>query len=88
MSRMAKKTRAICIDIMDKLMKLPCAKVFLDPVDPVKDNVPNYFQVIKHPIDLKTINKRLLNGDYPGVSQWDKDMNYVWNNAEKFYQKS
>lgn len=88
MSRMTKKIRAICIDIMDKLMKLPCAKVFLDPVDPVKDNVPNYLQVIKHPIDLNTINKRLINGEYPGVSQWDKDMNFVWNNAEKYYQKS
>lgn len=89
MSKMPKKSRAICIDIMEKLMKLPCAKIFLDPVDPANDKIPeNYFQVIKHPIDLNTINRRLINGEYPAVSQWDKDMNFIWNNAEKIYQKT
>ncbi|OHT13122.1 Bromodomain containing protein [Tritrichomonas foetus] len=88
MSKISKRIRVICIDIMDKLMKLPCAKVFLDPVDPVKDNVPTYLQVIKHPIHLRLINKRLLNNEYSGISHWDKDMNLVWNNAEKFYQKT
>ena len=88
MSKIPKRTLAICIDIMEKLMKLPCAKVFLDPVDPVKDNIPNYPNVIKHPIHLKLINKRLQHNEYSGISHWDKEMNLIWNNAEKFFQKN
>jgi hypothetical protein len=68
-------------------MKLPCAKVFLHPVDPIRDDVPNYLQVIKHPVDLNLILKRLQNNEYAGISHWDKDMSFIWSNAEKFYQK-
>lgn len=28
---------------------------FLQPVDPERDGAPNYFSVIKHPMDLGTI---------------------------------
>jgi hypothetical protein len=73
---------------MEKLMKLPCARVFLDPVDPEREEIPNYPQVIKHPVDLKLILKRLNNNEYSLISNWDKDMNFIWNNAEKFYQKN
>jgi hypothetical protein len=50
-----------------------CAKVFLHPVDPVRDDVPTYFQVIKHPVDLNLILKRLQNNEYAGISHWDKN---------------
>ncbi|OQR81493.1 phosphatidylserine synthase, partial [Thraustotheca clavata] len=32
---------------------------FLEPVDPVKLNIPTYFQIIERPMDLGTINTRL-----------------------------
>jgi hypothetical protein len=88
MSRIPHRVRAVCLNIMEKLMKLPCARVFLHPVDPERDDVPNYFQVVKHPIDLSIILKRLQNSEYPGISHWDKDMSLIWVNAEKFYQKA
>lgn len=88
MSKLPERTRAICIDIMEKLMQLPCAKPFLNPVDAEQDETANYYNVIKHPIDLNQIYKRLTNNEYTGISQWDKDMNFVWNNAEKFFNKT
>lgn len=88
MSKLPERTRLICIDIMDKLMKLPCAKVFLDPVDTESEDYRNYLNVVKHPMDLTQIYKRLTGNEYTGITQWDKDMNLIWNNAEKFYTKS
>ena len=86
-TKLSPKTQQICLEIMDILMQKPSASVFLSPVDPEKDNVPDYYQVIKHPIDLGTIHKRLQNGEYSNKSQWDKEMNLVWTNAEKYYKK-
>lgn len=80
--------KEMCLEIMDRIMKLPCAAVFLDPVNPERDGVPNYYTFIKHPIDLGSIYKKLLNNEYNGFHQWDKDMNLVWTNAEKFYKKN
>lgn len=88
MSRLPKHVKQICVDIMDKLMALPCAAVFIDPVSPERDGVPTYFNIIKHPIDLTTIYKKLNNNEYNGFHQWDKDMNLIWTNAEKFYKKT
>ena len=88
MAKLPERTRTICIEIMDKLMKLPCAKIFLEPFDAEHENAPNYYNVVKHPIDLNQIYKRLVNNEYAGISQWDKDMNFIWNNAEKFFTKT
>ncbi|KAH0790665.1 Bromodomain containing protein [Histomonas meleagridis] len=85
MSRLFPKVRNSCIEIMEKLMSLPCGQAFLEPTD---DKVPNYHNIIKHPIDLRTIAKRMQNNEYTSISQWDKDMNLIWNNAEKYYTKN
>ena len=41
------------------LMKLPEAGPFLDPVDPVALCIPDYFDVIKEPMDLGTIRQKI-----------------------------
>ena len=87
MSKLPERTRLICVDIMDKLMAHPCAAMFLNPVDPENDDAPNYHAIVKHPIDLTHIYKKLSGNEYTSITQWDKDMNLIWNNAEKFYNK-
>ena len=79
MSRLPPKMKLLCISIMDDLMKRPCAAAFLDNVD--NSNV-------KHPINLNLIYQKLQNNEYSTVSQWDKDMNLIWNNAEKVAGKT
>ncbi|OHT06426.1 Bromodomain containing protein [Tritrichomonas foetus] len=76
--------REACIEIMDNVMKRPCAALFLEPVDPDRDGAPNYFAVVKKPVDLGTIRKRLINDEYQSVAAWNREMNLVWGNAEKF----
>lgn len=38
---------------------VPCVDAFQIPVDPVKLNIPDYFNFIKEPMDLGTIAKKL-----------------------------
>ena len=40
----------------------------MDPVDPIALGVPNYFEVIKRPMDLGTIKTKLHNNTYAKVT--------------------
>lgn len=57
---------------------------FLDPVDPVALNIPNYFQVIKKPMDLKTMTEKLEDGKYRSGKDVEKDMRQIVANSELF----
>ena len=43
--------------ITKKLTLIPISVFFLNPVDPVADNVPDYFEKIRKPMDLHTVTK-------------------------------
>lgn len=75
----------ICLEITRKLRQYPAAKLFNDPVDPKKDNVPDYFKKIKNPQDLGSIYQRLEAGEYKSLAQWEHDINTVWSNAEIYH---
>ncbi|OHS96112.1 Bromodomain containing protein [Tritrichomonas foetus] len=77
----------LCIDITAKLRKSPAASVFNEPVDPKKQNIPNYYKKIRNPQDLGTIFGRLQRGEYKSVLQWEKDIDTVWLNAETYNGK-
>ncbi|KAH6602317.1 hypothetical protein BASA61_001239 [Batrachochytrium salamandrivorans] len=40
------------------------AHIFLEPVDPVRHCCPDYSEIIKHPMDMSTISKKLDAGEY------------------------
>jgi bromodomain-containing protein 3 len=45
--------------IVNSLCKFQHAWIFLEPVDPVKLNIPDYFDIVKEPMDLGTIKQKL-----------------------------
>jgi len=53
-----------CDEILADIMDDPASSPFSAPVDPVLHNVPNYFKIIKRPMDLETVQKRLRSGHY------------------------
>jgi hypothetical protein len=61
---------------------------FLQPVDPVGLNVPTYFQVIKQPMDLFTIQQKLTAGDYADAEDFATDMSLMFDNCSRFNHKS
>lgn len=72
------------LQIMEKLAQLPCARPFLLPVDPIRDEVPNYYHVITQPIDISLINEKLLLLKYNYVHEWIRDMFQIRDNAKTF----
>eukprot|EP00026_Physarum_polycephalum_P007411 Phypoly_transcript_07471.p1 GENE.Phypoly_transcript_07471~~Phypoly_transcript_07471.p1 ORF type:complete len:511 (+),score=85.24 Phypoly_transcript_07471:176-1534(+) len=67
--------------ILSKLLKDPWAPPFEAPVDPVVMNLPDYFDIIKRPMDLGTISTNLNDKKYPTVATFADDVRLVFNNA-------
>lgn len=78
---MDEKRRQVCLSITKKMMDYPCAKCFLEPVDPSEKE---YLEIINTPQDLTSILSRLENSLYKTVDAWEQDVNLIWYNAEKF----
>ncbi|KAI1426383.1 hypothetical protein F5Y12DRAFT_713380 [Xylaria sp. FL1777] len=57
---------------------------FLAPVDPVALNIPNYFKVIKKPMDLATMTEKNYDGEYKTMKDLEKDMKLIVHNSEIF----
>ncbi|KAI1322104.1 Bromodomain-containing protein [Xylariaceae sp. FL0255] len=57
---------------------------FMAPVDPVALNIPNYFKVIRKPMDISLIVERNYEGEYKSVKDIEKDIKQIVTNAEMF----
>ncbi|KAI9697309.1 MAG: hypothetical protein M1836_004873 [Candelina mexicana] len=60
------------------------AAPFSVPVDPVKLNIPTYLDVIKHPMDLGTMEEKLKEDRYASVEEYIGDFDQIVQNATKF----
>lgn len=70
-----------CHSILKGLMANPKAAPFLAPVDPVALGIPDYFQVIKEPMDLGTVRQNLEGGYYEDTSVFADHVRLVFKNA-------
>jgi len=70
-----------CKKYLRVLMKHKYGWIFNSPVDPIALKIPDYFDVIKYPMDLGTINNRLVQGYYLNIDQFISDVKLVFNNA-------
>jgi hypothetical protein len=52
------KIKAKMLPLVVKQLKSEYGWIFEEPVDPVKLGLPDYFDVIKQPMDLGTIRRR------------------------------
>ena len=57
---------------------------FLEPVDPVKLNIMDYFDIVTNPMDLGTIKKKLTHNAYRNIKHFRDEMNLVWGNCYKY----
>ncbi|KAG5365547.1 Bromodomain-containing factor 2 [Yarrowia sp. C11] len=64
--------------------RLKDAAPFIHPVDPVKLNIPTYFEVIKYPMDLGTMEKKLNNGEYGTKEDMIADVQKIVDNCLTF----
>jgi hypothetical protein len=70
--------------LLRQVKKPKDAVPFLQPVDPVKLNIPRYFDIVARPMDISTIEKKLNNGAYPVAQAVVDDFNLMIENCVKF----
>ncbi|KAG7485366.1 CREB-binding protein isoform X2 [Solea senegalensis] len=61
---------------------------FRQPVDPLLLGIPDYFDIVKNPIDLSTIKRKLDTGQYQEPWQYVDDVWLMFNNAWLYNRKT
>lgn len=70
-----------CETLLKRLWSHKLGWAFRTPVDPVMLNIPDYFTVIKHPMDLGTIRSRLHKGEYSSPLDFAVDVRLTFSNS-------
>jgi hypothetical protein len=70
--------------VFDTIEKDVQAYEFLNPVDYIGLNILDYPKIITHPMDLGTVKKNLLNGDYKTMQDFMSDINLIWQNCRTY----
>ena len=71
-------------EIFGKMEKDKKALGFLEPVDYKGLQLFDYPTIIKHPMDLGTCKKKLLNGEYKIFQELMDDLNLIWENCRTY----
>ena len=67
--------------LINMLWKVKGAYLFHKPVDPIELGIPDYFQIIKNPMDFSTIKKKLSNNLYTNFKQFTEDIKLTFDNC-------
>ena len=73
-----------CLKLLTELTKMPITAPFRQPVDPVRDNAPDYLKIITNPMDLGTMKKKLSNDEYHSVQSFIDDIKLICDNSKLF----
>ncbi|CAN1153797.1 Transcription factor GTE9 [Linum perenne] len=73
--------------LLKLLMSHRYGYVFNTPVDVVKLNIPDYFTVIKEPMDLGTVKSRMALSMYTSPQQFAEDVRLTFRNAMLYNPK-
>ncbi|CAE6388165.1 unnamed protein product [Rhizoctonia solani] len=65
--------------VLHDLKSLPEAHAFLKPV--TRADAPDYHLVIKHPMDLATMAKKVRTKQYRNKAEFIADLNLIWDNC-------
>ncbi|KAJ7630701.1 hypothetical protein FB45DRAFT_990657 [Roridomyces roridus] len=72
------------ITLMNRKQYYSMAHPFYEPVDHVKLEIPNYPKIVKKPMDLSTMRKKLDNHDYPTALKFHEDFKLMIRNCFAF----
>ncbi|KAL6649144.1 hypothetical protein ACP70R_013368 [Stipagrostis hirtigluma subsp. patula] len=74
--------KKLLLFILDRLQKKDTYGVFSEPVD--ADELPDYHEIIEHPMDFSTIREKLLNDSYSTLEQFEDDVFLLTSNAMSY----
>jgi histone acetyltransferase len=72
--------------ILTQISKMKAAEPFLFPVQ--EEHAPNYSEIIKHPMDLGTMEKKLKDGVYQSKSEFIRDFDLMIENCRTYNDAS
>jgi E1A/CREB-binding protein len=84
----AEELREKLMPTFDRMYREPEAIPFQIPVNPVELNLPDYFTIIKKPMDLSTIKSKLDEGKYNNPQEYVDDVWLMLNNAWMYNKKT
>ncbi|KAH9865240.1 hypothetical protein IAQ61_009187 [Plenodomus lingam] len=67
--------------------KIKVSLAFKDPVNPVLLGIPTYPEIVKHPMDLSTMEHKLKDKKYNNVREFMADLDQMIENSELFNNK-
>ncbi|KAF5175594.1 Bromodomain-containing protein, partial [Thalictrum thalictroides] len=68
--------------ILDRLQKKDTYGVYAEPVDP--EELPDYHEIIENPMDFGTVRKKLEDGAYANLEQFENDVLLISSNAMQY----
>jgi bromodomain-containing factor 1 len=79
--------RRFLLERIRNTKKIKVSLAFKDPVDHVLLNIPQYPDIVKHPMDLATMETKLKAGEYNQIVDFMKDLDQMVTNSELFNGK-
>lgn len=70
--------------IIEGLEADPRSEIFKEPVDYVGLGLTDYLDIVKHPMDLSTVSKKLKLSQYPTHNDVLNDLNLIWANCKSY----
>jgi E1A/CREB-binding protein len=85
----ATRVKEICMPILEQVLNEHHAlSIFGSPVDPVQLGLPDYFDIIKAPMDLGSVRIRLQQNNYRDMPQFMADVHLTFDNATQYNSAS
>ena len=66
----------------DAIVNGPLVGIFSSPI--TEDIAPNYLSIIKFPMDLSTLRKRIISNAYKTVQEFEKDLKLIFDNCREY----
>jgi len=78
------KARQTCLSMTRNLIINKNGSPFAVPVNYLELNIPHYPEIVKNPMDLGSVQKKLNNHEYKTVDEWIADVRLTFANAMLF----
>lgn len=84
---------AYCRDLIHRMLSGPgywtrLVGPFRNPVDPEVQQMPNYFNVVKRPMDLKTIKGKMDRNEYSTSQEFEADVKQIFQNCYEYWTEN
>ncbi|OII71840.1 uncharacterized protein cubi_00648 [Cryptosporidium ubiquitum] len=75
-------------EVLSQLRELQDSEAFLEPVNWKKLGLDDYPDIVKNPMDLKTVGKKVKANFYSKAEQFWADIDLIWHNCQLYNHES